>query len=47
MKRRVRFLAEVNDFSVFSRTQTNTRAHWVSRPVNTGGYFPGGKVAGA
>jgi hypothetical protein len=35
------------NFSLHYRVQTDSGAHTVSYPMGTGGFFPGGKAAGA
>jgi hypothetical protein len=44
---RVRFPAEVGNFSLHHRVQNGSGAHQASYPVGTRGSFPGSKGAGA
>jgi hypothetical protein len=44
---RVRFPAGAGNFSLQHRVQNGSGAHLASCPMGTGGYFPGGKAAGA
>jgi hypothetical protein len=43
----VRFPSKARDFSLFHNLQTGSGAHPASYPMDTGGSFPGGNVAGA
>jgi hypothetical protein len=43
----VQFPAGAGNFSLRRRVQTGSEAHPASYPMDTGGYFPGGKAAGA
>jgi hypothetical protein len=44
---RVRFPAWAGNFSPHHRVQNGAGTHPASYPMDTGGYFPGGKAAGA
>jgi hypothetical protein len=43
----VRFPVGAGNFLLLHRVQTGSGAHRASYPMGTGGYFPGGKAAGA
>jgi hypothetical protein len=47
IRARVRFPAGVRDFSLLQSVQTGSEAHPFTYPMSTGGYFSGGKAAGA